>query len=208
MDFNATKYKKFIGRGLDSTLQLPFEKSLLIDIVSNNNIWIIWKAYWITPFYNYMSVKVQIFFIWFNRNNILQKTECRSRWKFSYLLLNQTWNRFEKQCRTMPRLSLINFLFLKIQLFYLCVCVLVTQSCLTFCKPMDCSLLGSSVHGTLQAKILEWVTIPLSRGSCWPRDWTLVSCISGRFFGHLNYPGSPVLLILTYNGIYYYFWKN
>ena len=134
MDFNATKYKKFIGRGLDSTLQLPFEKSLLIDIVSNNNIWIIWKAYWITPFYNYMSVKVQIFFIWFNRNNILQKTECRSRWKFSYLLLNQIWNRFEKQCRTMPRLSLINFLFLKIQLFYLCVCVLVTQSCPTLCK--------------------------------------------------------------------------
>ena len=152
MDFNATKYKKFIGRGLDSTLQLPFEKSLLIDIVSNNNIWIIWKAYWITPFYNYMSVKVQIFFIWFNRNNILQKTECRSRWKFSYLLLNQTWNRFEKQCRTMPRLSLINFLFLKIQLFSLCVCVLVTESCPTFCKPMDCSLLGSSVHGTLQQK--------------------------------------------------------
>ena len=60
--------------------------------------------------------------------------------------------------------------------------VLVTQSCLTLCDPMDCSLPGSSVHGILQATILEWVAIPFSRGSFWPRDWTLVSCIAGRFF--------------------------
>ena len=45
-----------------------------------------------------------------------------------------------------------------------------------------CSLLGSSVHGTLQARILEWVAIPFSRGSPWPRDWTQVSRIAGRFF--------------------------
>ena len=41
---------------------------------------------------------------------------------------------------------------------------LVAQSCLTLCNPMDCSLPGSSVHEILQARILEWVTIPLSRG--------------------------------------------
>ena len=40
-----------------------------------------------------------------------------------------------------------------------CVCVLVTQLCLTLCNPMDCNSLGSSVHGILQARILEWVTI-------------------------------------------------
>ena len=40
----------------------------------------------------------------------------------------------------------------------------VTQSCPTLCKPMNCSLLGSSVHGILQARILEWVAIPFSRG--------------------------------------------
>ena len=45
-----------------------------------------------------------------------------------------------------------------------------------------CSPSGSSVHGILQARILEWVAVPLSRGSFWPRDWTLVSCIAGRFF--------------------------
>ena len=60
--------------------------------------------------------------------------------------------------------------------------VLVSQSCPTCCDPMDCSPLGSSVHGILQARILEWVTIPLSRGSSQPRDQTWVSHIAGRFF--------------------------
>ena len=41
---------------------------------------------------------------------------------------------------------------------------------------------GSSVHGILQARILEWVAIPFSRGSSQPRDQTWVSCIAGRFF--------------------------
>ena len=47
---------------------------------------------------------------------------------------------------------------------------------------MDCSLPGSSVHGILQARILEWVAIPFSRGSSWLRDWTQVSHPAGRFF--------------------------
>ena len=51
-----------------------------------------------------------------------------------------------------------------------------------FCNPTDCSLPGSSVHGTLQARILEWVASPFSRGSSQPRDWTLVSHNAGRFF--------------------------
>ena len=63
---------------------------------------------------------------------------------------------------------------------------LVTQSCLTLCNPMDCSLPGSSVHGLLQAGILEWVAIFFSRGSSQPRDITQVSCITGRLFSHLS----------------------
>ena len=55
--------------------------------------------------------------------------------------------------------------------------VLVTQSCLTLCDPMDCSLPDSSDHGILQARLLEWVTMPSSRGSSQPRDWTCVSDI-------------------------------
>ena len=56
--------------------------------------------------------------------------------------------------------------------------VLVTQSCLTLCDPMDCSLPGSSVHGILQGRIVEWVAIVFSRGSSWPRDLTWVFCIT------------------------------
>ena len=48
--------------------------------------------------------------------------------------------------------------------------VLVTQSCQTLCDPVDYSPLGSSVHGILQLRILEWVAIPFSRGSSQPRD--------------------------------------
>ena len=48
--------------------------------------------------------------------------------------------------------------------------------------PMDCRLPGSSVHEILQARILEWVAIPFSRGSSWPRDRAYISCIPGGFF--------------------------
>ena len=55
-----------------------------------------------------------------------------------------------------------------------CVHAKWLQSCLTLCKPMDCSLPGSSVHGILQARILEWVVMPSSRGSSRPRDQSYV----------------------------------
>ena len=56
------------------------------------------------------------------------------------------------------------------------VCAKSFQSCLTLCIPMDCSPPGSSVHGILQARILERVAIR-SRGSSWPRYWTHISCL-------------------------------
>ena len=59
--------------------------------------------------------------------------------------------------------------------------VLLSQWCLTICSPMDYSSPGSSVHGILQARILEWGAIPLSRGSSWPRNQTQVSHTVGRF---------------------------
>ena len=62
------------------------------------------------------------------------------------------------------------------------VVVSVAQSCVTICDPMDCSPPISSVHGILQARILEGIAIPFSRGSCRLRDWTWVFCIAGRFF--------------------------
>ena len=59
---------------------------------------------------------------------------------------------------------------------------LVTQSCLTLCDLMSCSLPGSSVHEISQARRLEWVAVSFSKGSSQPRDWTQVSCIADRFF--------------------------
>ena len=62
----------------------------------------------------------------------------------------------------------------------MCVCVSAKslQSRPTPCIPTDCSLTGSSVHGILQARILEWVAMPSSRGSSWPRDRTWISWVS------------------------------
>ena len=58
--------------------------------------------------------------------------------------------------------------------FPLAMCMLKSlQSCPTLCDPMDCSSPGSSVHGILQPRILEWVAMPSSTGSSWSRDWTL-----------------------------------
>ena len=66
--------------------------------------------------------------------------------------------------------------------FDMCLRAKLLQSCLTFCDPVNCSLPGSSVHGILQARLLEWIAIPFCRESAWTRVQTQVSCISGRFF--------------------------
>ena len=66
-----------------------------------------------------------------------------------------------------------------------CMSAKLIQSCLTLCDPIDCSLPGSSVHGILQARILEWVAVPSSRGASQLRDKThisYVSLIGGWFF--------------------------
>ena len=56
------------------------------------------------------------------------------------------------------------------------------RSCLTLCDPMGCNQPGFSVHGILQARILEWVSMPSSRGSSQPRGRFQVSCIADRLF--------------------------
>ena len=61
---------------------------------------------------------------------------------------------------------------------------MLAQLCPTHCDPMNYSPPSSSVHGILQARILEWVAVPFSRGSSWPRNRTWVSCIEGRFFNN------------------------
>ena len=69
------------------------------------------------------------------------------------------------------------FLTIHFLLWQMTEWVKVAQLCPTLCDTM-----GYTVHGILQARILEWVAIPFPRGSSQPRDWTQVSCIAGGFF--------------------------
>ena len=73
---------------------------------------------------------------------------------------------------------------------------LVTQLCLTLCDPMFCSPPDSSVHGILQARILEWAAMATSRGSSQPRDWGLLHCILYRL-SHQGSPRSHSILLIT-----------
>ena len=91
----------------------------------------------------------------------------------------------EKKHRNLTQLFIFHFWYL-----------LVSQSCLTLCNPMDCSPPGSSVHRILQARILEWVVIPFSRKSSWPRGWIQFSYISGRL--PCEPLGKPLCLICTF----------
>ena len=77
----------------------------------------------------------------------------------------------QKFCRPSTSVTQVAFKMLRACAFS------VAQSCRTLCDPINCSQLGSSVHGILQAKILEWVAIPFSSRSSRPRDQTGVSCI-------------------------------
>ena len=60
--------------------------------------------------------------------------------------------------------------------------MLVAQSCPILCNPMNYSPPDCSVHGVIQARMLQWVAIPFSRGSSWPGGGTQVSRVAGRFF--------------------------
>ena len=92
---------------------------------------------------------------------------------------------------------------------FVCVCVYdhsvvsVTQSCLTLGDSMDCSPPGSSVHEISQARILEWVAIPFSRGSSQHRDQNLGLPQCRQILSHLSHRGSPYVTIYIVN-IYMY----
>ena len=63
-----------------------------------------------------------------------------------------------------------------------CCCCLITKLYPNIFDTMDSSPRGSSVHGIIQARVLEWVAIPFSRGSSQPRNQIYISCLAGRFF--------------------------
>ena len=79
----------------------------------------------------------------------------------------------------------------------------VTQLCPTLCDPVDCSPSGSSIHGILQARILEWVAISFSNGSSRPRDQTQVSRIAGRCF---NLWATSIIPLISLFKLLTWFW--
>ena len=78
--------------------------------------------------------------------------------------------------------SISTCLLFQVSLIFSDSACLVAQLHLTLSDPMDYSPPGSSVHGVLQARLLEWVAISFSRGSSWLQDQIQVSCIAGEFF--------------------------
>ena len=85
--------------------------------------------------------------------------------------------KFPKFCSSINLIHYINITISQVN-----DCAKLLQSCLTHCDLMDCSPPGSSVHGVLQERILEWAAISFSKGSSWPRGWTQVSFIAGECF--------------------------
>ena len=103
-------------------------------------------------------------------------------WRFCYLPSNLTLMILFSSRLTPQALVLYLAPFILLPL-----CAQSLKSCLTLCNPMVCSLPDSSVHGILQARILEWVARPSSRVSSWPRDWnpiSYVSCVGGWVLYH------------------------
>ena len=103
----------------------------------------------------------------------------RSRWFISWrrtrILKNQAWT------KSLP-------------VHASCMHAKLLQSCLTLCDPIDCSPPGSSVHGISQARTLEWISFPFSKGSSPPRDQTQVSYCRWILY-QLNHQGSPFISI-------------
>ena len=101
-----------------------------------------------------------------------------------HILSSGCWE--TKNLRRLPsRSSSLNIILQKNELsgsFWGCGCMLICLSHVWLCNTMDYSLPGSSVHGIIQARILEWVAISYSWGSSQLKDRTGVSCIAGRFF--------------------------
>ena len=108
---------------------------------------------------------------------IAQEYERRGNLKGSWILprcfIPPSWRKCSSTFLTSQTQTLKPHLY-----SHVCLHAYLLQSCLILCNPMECSLPGSYVCRILQARILEWVAVPSSRGSSWPRNRTCVSYVS------------------------------
>ena len=132
----------------------------------------------------------------------------RIKWVNSFKSLRMASGTEQRQNKQVNRdflkyeYSILNFFYIYYSLKYYyyeneSVKVLVAQLCPSVCNSMDCSPPGYCVHGIFQARILKWVAIPFSKGSCQPRDRTWVSCTAGRFFIIWATREAPTIIITT-----------
>ena len=104
----------------------------------------------------------------------------------------------ESSC-LLTALSTVVF-YLNLTNYPMLLLLLAAQSCPTLCSPRDCRPPGSSVHGILQARILEWVAMSSSAESSRPRDRTQVSCTAGTLYC-LSHQGSPMMVSVVTNSL-------
>ena len=116
-----------------------------------------------------------------SRNQILRNTEPHSRQPQGKCIPNAEHGARNKVGHLSPAFSPLSPLHCLMDIMHACVSHFA-QSYLTLCNPLDYSPHSSYIHEILQARILEWVAMPSSRGFSQTRDWTQVSCIAGRFF--------------------------
>ena len=98
----------------------------------------------------------------------LENHRDRGAWWAAIYGVTQSWTPLKRLSSSSSHFA--NTLFTSSSPFCVLIVCSVTHSCPALCNPMDCSPLGSSVHGILQPRILEWVAISFSRGSSQPRD--------------------------------------
>ena len=126
--------------------------------------------------------------------SVLQKLTLVSWWEFSTAYLDTLFNKFcwvKMNCQVLvnDEKALGNDVYI-VKIFFastITLSVKVAKLCPTLCNPMD-----YTVHGILQARVLEWVAFPFSGGSSQPRNQTQVSLTAGRFFTNYTVRGATI----------------
>ena len=127
----------------------------------------------------------------------------RNRTRVSHISCIGRWILYHWDLDLLPPYFFFFFFYKRKQFYSFLIVdgnVPINQSCPALCDPMDYSSPDSSVHGILQARMLEWVAIPSLRGASRPRDWThisYVSCIGRLVLYHYCHLGSPITAPLT-----------
>ena len=103
---------------------------------------------------------------------------------------------------------LIKVMKILIPWFYLCLCLHVLSHVWLFVIPMGFSASCLSVHGILQARILEWVAMPSSRGSSQPKDQSPVSCVGRQILYHWVTAEAPCAYVSLYQMQWSQFWRK